>query len=135
MKQILFTLTMLVLSTSIFAQAEKTLLKSVLINTGTASIELPGEVSVSTWDKPYIRVTATIKTTNFTEEVLKRIVSAGRYEIQASQEDGLTVISMPKLINQVTIGGVKMIEIFKFEVQMPETMDSKINPIQAQQAM
>ncbi len=135
MKQILFTLTMLVLSTSIFAQAEKTLLKSVLINTGTASIELPGEVSVSTWDKPYIRVTATIKTTNFTEEVLKRIVSAGRYEIQASQEDGLTVISMPKLINQVTIGGVKMVEIFKFEVQMPETMDSKINPIQAQQAM
>jgi hypothetical protein len=135
MKQILFTLTMLVLSTSIFAQAEKTLLKSVLINTGTASIELPGEVSVSTWDKPYIRVTATIKTTNFTEEVLKRIVSAGRYEIQATQENGLTVISMPKLINQVTIGGVKMVEIFKFEVQMPETMDSKINPVQAQQAM
>ena len=135
MKQILFTLTMLVLSTSIFAQAEKTLLKSVLINTGTASIELPGEVSVSTWDKPYIRVTATIKTTNFTEEVLKRIVSAGRYEIQATQENGLTVISMPKLINQVTIGGVKMIEIFKFEVQMPETMDSRINPVQAQQAM
>ena len=135
MKQILFTLTMLVLSTSIFAQAEKTLLKSVLINTGTASIELPGEVSVSTWDKPYIRVTATIKTTNFTEEVLKRIVSAGRYDIQGIQENGLTIINMPKLVNQVTIGGVKMVEIFKFEVQIPETMDSKVNPVQAQQAM
>jgi recombinational DNA repair protein RecT len=126
---------MLVLSTSIFAQAEKTLLKSVLINTGTASIELPGEVSVSTWDKPYIRVTATIKTTNFTEEVLKRIVSAGRYDIQGIQENGLTIINMPKLVNQVTIGGVKMVEFFKFEVQIPETMDSKVNPVQAQQAM
>ncbi len=135
MKQILFTLTMLVLSTSIFAQAEKTLLKSVLINTGTASIELPGEVSVSTWDKPYIRVTATIKTTNFTEEVLKRIVSAGRYDIQGIQENGLTIINMPKLGNQVTIGGVKMVEIFKFEVQIPETMDSKVNPVNVQQAM
>jgi recombinational DNA repair protein RecT len=126
---------MLVLSTSIFAQAEKTLLKSVLINTGTASIELPGEVSVSTWDKPYIRVTATIKTTNFTEEVLKRIVSAGRYDIQGIQENGLTIINMPKLGNQVTIGGVKMVEIFKFEVQIPETMDSKVNPVNVQQAM
>lgn len=135
MKQILFTLTMLVLSTSIFAQAEKTLLKSVLINTGTASIELPGEVSVSTWDKPYIRVTATIKTTNFTEEVLKRIVSAGRYDIQGIQENGLTIINMPKLGNQVTIGGVKMVEFFKFEVQIPETMDSKVNPVNVQQAM
>ena len=135
MKQILFTLTMLVLSTSIFAQAEKTLLKSVLINTGTASIELPGEVSVSTWDKPYIRVTATIKTTNFTEEVLKRIVSAGRYDIQGIQENGLTIINMPKLVNQVTIGGVKMVEFFKFEVQIPETMDSKVNPVHVQQAM
>ena len=116
MKQILFTLTMLVLSTSIFAQAEKTLLKSVLINTGTASIELPGEVSVSTWDKPYIRVTATIKTTNFTEEVLKRIVSAGRYDIQGIQENGLTIINMPKLVNQVTIGGVKMVALPKSSV-------------------
>jgi hypothetical protein len=116
----------LVLAGQAFGQAEATLVKSLPTNGLTATIELPGEVSSSEWDKDYIRVTINIKAENTTEQILKRLVSIGRYELQNSDKEGEISISMPKIAHLVTIKGVDLIERFSFEVQLPKGMKAVI---------
>lgn len=102
-----------------FAQAEQTIVKSLVADMNTAVLELPGEVSTSLWDKDFIRITATIKVTNNSDEILKKLVGVGRYDIQTAEKDGQLVITMPKVAHNVIIKGVNLSELIKFEVQLP----------------
>jgi hypothetical protein len=101
-----------------FAQAEKTLIKSIAA-TSVVSVELPGEVNVKNWDKDFIRVTVSINSDNLSAEALKKLVDFGRYEIVSSVINGQTVLSMPKISNHVFFHGEQINEIFSIEVQMP----------------
>ena len=109
-----------------FAQAEKTLIKSIAAESAVVALELPGEVAVSKWDKDFIRITATIKSDNVNEEILKKLVAFGRYDIITSSENGQMIINMPKVASQVIIKGVNMNELIKFEVQMPEGVEAAV---------
>jgi hypothetical protein len=102
-------------------QAEKTVIKSIPIQTAaTATFELPGEVSASEWDKEYIRVTATIKVLNSSENILDRLIMVGRYEIQATEVDGELIIQMPKMMHHIAVKGVDLEEVLEFEVNVPK---------------
>lgn len=118
----LFTLIvlMLVFATATFAQAEKTLIKSIPAeNIMTALVELPGEVQVSNWDKGFVRVTAVIRVSNTTESILKRLVMVGRYEMNVQEDKNSLILTMPKTEHTVIIKGVNLEEVLSFEVQVP----------------
>ncbi len=103
------------------AQVEKVLVKSVALDGNSlAVVNLPGEVSVLEWDKDYIRVTATVNVLNFDDNIAKRLVVVGRYELKTETVEGQLVITMPKISNLVTIKGTLLQETFSFEVQSPK---------------
>ena len=120
MKNFISTIAIIIcFATVSFAQAEQTILKSLTVETATAVLDLPGEVNTSLWDKDFIRITATIKTTNQGEEILKKLILVGRYDIQSAEVDGQFVITMPKVAHQVIIKGVDLSEVISYEVQLP----------------
>ena len=120
MKNFIATIAIIIcFATVSFAQAEQTILKSLTVETATAVLDLPGEVNTSLWDKDFIRITATIKTTNQGEEILKKLILVGRYDIQSAEVDGQFIITMPKVAHQVVIKGVELSEVISYEVQLP----------------
>jgi hypothetical protein len=120
MKNFISTIAIIIcFATVSFAQAEQTIIKSLAVETAVAVLDLPGEVNTSLWDKDFIRITATIKTTNQGEEILKKLILVGRYDILSAEVDGQFVITMPKVSHQVVIKGVELTEVISYEVQLP----------------
>ncbi len=125
----LVTLLVLVfgLTTSIFAQTEKTLVKSIAVKTtasttSVAMITLPGTVEVTEWDNEFIRITTHLKVENMSENIVKQLVVVGRYEIDSeiNTEKGTITILMPKMSHKITVKGVELVETLSFEVNVPE---------------
>jgi hypothetical protein len=125
----LFSLAIMILmsATMTFAQSEKTLIKTLSVEGAIAAIELPGEVTLKNWESDYIRITATVSTGNYNEDFLKKLVSAGRYDIVSVNENGQMVINMPKTSKKVTLSNVTLIENFKFEIYVPYGVEVKTN--------
>ena len=120
MKNFISTIAIIIcFATVSFAQAQQTILKSLTVETATAVLDLAGEVNTSLWDKDFIRITATIKTTNQGEEILKKLILVGRYDILSAEVDGQFIITMPKVAHQVVIKGVELSEVISYEVQLP----------------
>ncbi|WMX14078.1 MULTISPECIES: hypothetical protein [unclassified Aureispira] len=111
------------LATTMNAQVEKTLVKSVALATSTSAIvNLPGEVSLQEWDKDFIRVTTHLKVDNMSENIVKQLVVVGRYTLATDVDpsNGTLIITMPKVANQVTVKGVLLAEYLSFEINAPE---------------
>jgi hypothetical protein len=126
MKALFSLALMIMMSASMtFAQSEKTLIKTLAVEGAIAAIELPGEITVKNWDKDHIRITATVSTGNYNEDFLKKLLSAGRYDIVSLTENGQMVISMPKSSKKVTLNNLTLIENFKFEVNVPYGIEVK----------
>ena len=125
----LFSLAIMILmsATMTFAQSEKTLIKTLSVEGAIAAIELPGEVTLKNWESDYIRITATVSTGNYNEDFLKKLVSAGRYDIVSVNENGQMIINMPKTSKKVTLSNVTLIENFKFEIYVPYGVEVKTN--------
>lgn len=123
MKNVLLLLVLMVGSVvSMTAQTQKTLVKSIdLAGANKAVVSLPGEVSSSTWDNDFIRITTYLTVDNMSESIVKQLVLVGRYNIDASLDEATQsmVITMPKIANQVRVKGVALIEHLRFEVQVP----------------
>ena len=101
------------------AQGKSTLVKSVPAESPSVVIDIPGEIKTSSWDSDYIRITLTIELTNNTEDILKKLVSVGRYDFKSTIENGTQTITIPKLAQKVTIKGVDLIEKMNIEVMLP----------------
>ena len=100
MKTLLTLLVLVLAATTTFAQTEKTLTKSLALNeTHTAFVMLPGDVSLTTWDENFLRVTTTIQVANMSENIVKRLVVVGRYSIETKEDKfgKMMVIKMPKV--------------------------------------
>lgn len=120
---IIFLSLVLGLTTSLNAQVEKTLVKSVALTASTSAIvTLPGDVSVNTWDNDFIRVTTYLKVDNMNESIVKQLVMVGRYTLSSDLDatNGTLMIKMPKIANQVTVKGVLLTEQLSFEINAPE---------------
>jgi len=138
----LFTLLVLVLAaTTTFAQTEKTLTKSLALNeTHTAFVMLPGDVSLTTWDENFLRVTTTIQVANMSENIVKRLVVVGRYSIETKEDKfgKMMVIKMPKVAHYVAVQGVDLVESYDFKIQAPKgykvVVKEDLNPTAPQNA-
>ena len=103
-----------------FSQSEKTFVKSLVAHTSNVVVDLEGAATVTEWNEKFIRVTTTVEVTNFSDDILKRLVAVGRYEITGDIEDGVMIVRMPKLATKVTIKGQLLEEIMTYEVFVPE---------------
>jgi len=103
-----------------FAQSQKTFVKSLTAHSNSVAVDLEGNTEISEWSEKFIRVTTTIEVTNFNEDILKRLVSVGRYTLETNTEDGVMNISMPKLATKVTIKGQALNEILTYEIFVPK---------------
>lgn len=129
----LFILTILFVQTS-FGQSQKTFVKSLSAPTSSIAVDLEGKTEIIEWEESFIRVTTTIELTNFNEEILKRLVSVGRYNIETATNDGIMTIQMPKLSTKVTIRGQVLSEILSYDILVPEGMSVEMisNPNDAE---
>ena len=129
----LFVLSILFVQTS-FGQSQKTFVKSLSANTSSISIDLEGKTEIVEWEESFVRVTTTIELSNFSEEILKRLVSVGRYSVETTTSNGIMTIQMPKLATKVTIRGQALNEILTYEILIPEgmTVEMVTNPTDAE---
>jgi capsular polysaccharide biosynthesis protein len=119
-----FCATMLMTLATVFGQANRTLVKS-LDGHGAQTIisQFQGEVKVRETETQFIRITANIKLDNFSDEILHRLVEAGRYNIQSEMSaDGKLILSMPNLQKKVIIKGTNLVERLSFELEVPKGM-------------
>lgn len=124
MKNVIILLSLvLAFVTTTNAQVDKVLVKSIALTASTsATVNLPGEVSLTTWDNDFIRVTTSLKVDNMNENIVKQLVMVGRYTLTTKLDamTGTLVITMPKVANQVTVKGVLLAEYLNFEINAPE---------------
>ena len=117
----LFILSFLFVQTS-FGQSQKTFVKSLSANACSIAVDLEGKTEITEWDESFVRVTTTIELSNFNEEILKRLVSVGRYSIETTTNNGVMTIQMPKLATKVTIRGQVLNEVLSYQILVPEGM-------------
>ena len=141
MKTLLTLLVLVLAATTTFAQAEKTLTKSLALNeTHTSFVMLPGDVSLTTWDENFLRVTTTIQVANMSENIVKRLVVVGRYSIETKEDKfgKMMVIKMPKVAHYVAVQGVDLVESYDFKIQAPKgykvVVKEDLNPTAPQNA-
>lgn len=115
----IFILSILAVSTS-FGQSQKTFVKSLTANASSIALDLEGKTEIAEWDEAFVRITTTIELSNFNEEILKRLVSVGRYSIETTTNNGVMTIQMPKLATKVTIRGQVLNETLSYEILVPE---------------
>lgn len=104
------------------AQTEKVLVKTIATTNSTnAIIDLPGEVAINEWEENTIRVTTYLNVPNMSENIVKQLLIVGRYTLEATTDETTqtVTITMPKMKGQVTVKGVQLVELLRFEVNAP----------------
>lgn len=109
-------------------QAEKTLVKSFNLNgQSTIFLDFDGDVKVTTWNEPQMRIQMTITLQNGNDNMLKSLVTAGRYNLNTKDEKGQLSIVAPGLERQIKLGNGQMLgELVSFQVFAPKNVEVKI---------
>jgi len=108
------------------AQSEMTTIKSFQLANINGNLELgfsADSFKVVTWDEEIVRLEITISS-NVSEELLRRLVTLGRYELSLINHNFL----MTKTANTVIGKGVQVTETFKVKVFVPKGFSFQIFP-------
>jgi hypothetical protein len=116
---------------NVCAQSQRQIVKSLDLKGQTIVASFHGEVKIVETETEFIRVTATIDVANFSDDILKKLVEVGRYDIKTTNIDGKTVISMPAVEKRVIIKGVDLVERMSFEIQVPKGTSMEIQKLDA----
>ena len=125
MKNSIYTLIFLLISSNLLLSqgTEKTLISSLSTQGQSAvDLDLPGDVEVAKWENTVIQVQATVRLANASEAVLKSLLTAGRYKIQAEVTDTGLRVTAPALGKKVTLGGVPLEESISYEIILPHNV-------------
>ena len=126
MKNLIFFIVFLLNSLFLFGQSEKTIIKSFNLNTNNVLLELDCPKTISSWDKPYVKVEL-IVTANFKTEFMDVLVKNGRYKFESIYENGKLIVTLPSLKNKMKIGDVDLEEKFKLKIWLPDNSQPKEN--------
>jgi hypothetical protein len=113
---------LLTIAPSIAQQAEKTLVKSFNLNGHTMIfLDLEGDVDITLWSEPVMRIQMTVTLHNGNENMLKSLVTAGRYNLNTKEENGSLSIVAPGLDRQIKLSsGQNLGEQIKYQVFAPK---------------
>lgn len=118
---------------TIFAQsAERTLVKSFnLKGNNSLVLDLEGDVDVQHWNNDLVRIQININVENVSDAILKSLIVAGRYNLNATEgEDGL-VINAPALEKEVKLRGQLLKENLSYTIFAPESVSIQLSDISA----
>jgi len=126
MKKITITLSLVaIMVVSAFAQqlTEKTLVKAFNLNgNDLVVLNIDGDIEVQQWSNKIMRVQIDIAAENVPDATLKSLVTAGRYNLKATEtSDGLQ-IDAPGLKRKVTLRGEELKEHISYVVFVPENV-------------
>lgn len=121
-KATIFSL-LFIAGTAFGQQAEKTLVKSFNIDGEQEVIlDLPGEVEVKHWNNKVMRVQMTISLNNGSVPMLKSLISAGRYNLDAKTADDEFVVYAPNMAREIKLRGEPLKEKIAYTVLSPENV-------------
>lgn len=125
----IWVMVMMMMAGQAFGQANTTIVKTIAPEGNTAlALALAGNVNVTEYDGETIRIVATIEVTNSSENILQRLVTLGRYNIETKVENGQLTIHAPKMANHIAIQGTDLIEIVRYEISVPRGMQHQVVP-------
>ncbi len=109
--------------------AEKTLVKSFAVAKGQViTLDVHHPIEIKTWDNDLMRVQMTIRLDNGSESVLKSLISVGRYNLVAHNDEfGNVTITAPNLEREVKIGGEPLVDVLSIVVFVPDNVQVKVN--------
>ncbi len=130
MKTILKIGLILLVASVLYAQPERTFVKTIPVDEDCNYVvfALHGEVLLNKWEKENIRILVNVKTPEVADKVLDALVRMGRYNIEAQlhEEERVLIIDMPRTENAVIINAEELFEKISFEVYMPKGLRYKI---------
>jgi len=88
-------------------------------------LDLTGDVEIQQWNNSLMRVQITIALPNGTDAMLKSLIRAGRYNLQAKAQDDHTLVTAPNLLRKVTVGGQELEEQISYVVFAPKHLTVK----------
>jgi len=118
--KILNVLILLCLSQIIFGQTHKTFVKSFnTYDNYSIMCDLPGDLQVERWNRPYCQLVSGVKLINFGDNILSKLVSSRRYEVNVNNDLNHTQITLPNIKNFIIVNGVDLKEEFIFIIKVP----------------
>lgn len=121
MKNIILFISFFIISCTIFAQSEKTLLKSFVLSTNNVFFDFDCEKSISTWDKNYVKFEFIIKSETI-QPILDKISQSGRYDFEFRVVDDVQIFSAPKTKLPLRIGEKDLKETYFIKIYIPENV-------------
>jgi hypothetical protein len=107
-----------------WAQSSKTLVKSCPTQASASlMLDLEGSVTVQEWKNEFIRIETTVTLENFGENILNRLIVAGRYEITNTNNDGKQILSMPKVKYLIKVQGQDVKEKISYTLFVPNGLN------------
>tara|TARA_R110000822_G_scaffold122395_1_gene256535 strand:- start:66 stop:473 length:408 start_codon:yes stop_codon:yes gene_type:complete len=118
--KILNLLILLCLTQIMFGQTYKTFVKNFnTYDNYSIMCDLPGDLKIERWDKPYCQLVYGIKIINFGDNILSKLVSSGRYDVNVNNNLNHTQITIPNIKNFVMVNGIDLEEEFIFIIKVP----------------
>lgn len=123
MKKIFTIISLLMISTLLFAQAQKTYVKSFPMSSNTVLLEVEGSVEVVEWDESFARVQTTVTIENGNSEVLRSLMLLGRYQVEEVPEDRRLVLTSVSRKKEVSVRGRLLVEEVSYTVFVPRYVE------------
>ena len=128
LKNLSLTLLLVVYSLFSYAQDEPSLTTLVssknIKDAGELVVDFDGEIITDTWNKDdLVRIVMEIKSDDMTKEVVKYLVSEGRFLIKTRQlDDGSVTLFMPNIKKEIYINGRRLSEDISYQLFVPENV-------------
>lgn len=118
--KILNLLILLCLTQIMFGQTYKTFVKNFnTYDNYSIMCDLPGDLKIERWDKPYCQLVYGIKIINFGDNILSKLVISKRYDVNVTNSLNHIQITLPNMKNFVIVNGVDLEEEFIFVIKVP----------------
>ena len=126
MKKNITIVLLLISSTFLFGQVQKTYVKSFVEEASTISLNLSGKVEVVEWEEDFVRVHATVSLDGGSLEVLRSLVLSGRYGVEATRDGGGLVLTSACRKKEVTCRGGLLEEVVVYTVFVPRYVEVRV---------
>jgi hypothetical protein len=115
---------------NVCAQSQRQIVKTLDLKGQTLVASFHGDIKVVETETEFVRITATIDVANFSDDILKKLIEVGRYDIKTTVgTDGKTILSMPSIEKRVVIKGVDLVERMSYEISVPKGTEISIEKL------
>ncbi len=128
LKNLSLTIMLIIYSSFSYAQDDASLTTLVssknIKDAGELVVDFDGEIITDTWNKDaLVRIVMEIKSDDVTKEVVKYLVSEGRFMIKIKHlDDGSVALYMPNIKKEIYINGQRLSEDISYQLFVPENV-------------